>query len=96
MKARYFIQLLIVSALWGASFPMLRVAAPEMGSNVAAMLRVAIGTVTLSLIMRAVGDRMIIAPPLTMTRAQIDEMMALIRQCLDATSEQLKAEGLWG
>jgi putrescine aminotransferase len=48
------------------------------------------------LIMRAVGDRMIIAPPLTMTRAQIDEMMALIRQCLDATLEQLKAEGLWG
>ena len=30
------------------------------------------------LIMRAVGDRMIIAPPLVMTRAQIDEMMALI------------------
>lgn len=57
MKARYFIQLLIVSALWGASFPMLRIAAPEMGSNVAAMLRVAIGTVTLSLIMRAVGQR---------------------------------------
>jgi len=48
------------------------------------------------LIMRAVGDRMIIAPPLTMTRAQIDEMMALIRLCLDATLEQLKAEGLWG
>ena len=57
MKARYFIQLLIVSALWGASFPMLRVAAPEMGSNVAAMLRGAIGTITLSLIMRAVGQR---------------------------------------
>lgn len=48
------------------------------------------------LIMRAVGDRMIIAPPLTMTRAQIDEMMGLIRHCLDATLEQLKAEGLWG
>lgn len=57
MKARHFIQLLIVSALWGASFPMLRIAAPEMGPNVAAMLRVAIGTVTLSLIMRAVGQR---------------------------------------
>jgi putrescine aminotransferase len=37
------------------------------------------------LIMRAVGDRMIIAPPLTMTHAQIDEMLALIRQCLDLT-----------
>ena len=30
------------------------------------------------LVMRAVGDRMIIAPPLTMTHAQIDEMMAMI------------------
>jgi putrescine---pyruvate transaminase len=37
------------------------------------------------LIMRAVGDRMIIAPPLIMTRAQIDELMALVRKCLDLT-----------
>ena len=37
------------------------------------------------LIMRAVGDRMIIAPPLVITRAQIDEMVALIRRCLDLT-----------
>ena len=28
---------------------------------------------------------MIIAPPLVITRAQIDEMMALIRRCLDLT-----------
>lgn len=35
--------------------------------------------------MRAVGDRMIVAPPLVITRAQIDEMMALIRRCLDLT-----------
>jgi putrescine aminotransferase len=37
------------------------------------------------LIMRAVGDRMIVAPPLVMSRAQIDEMVALIRRCLDLT-----------
>ena len=37
------------------------------------------------LIMRAVGDRMIIAPPLVITRAQVDEMLALIRRCLDLT-----------
>ena len=37
------------------------------------------------LIMRAVGDRMIVAPPLVITRAQIDEMMGLIRRCLDLT-----------
>ena len=37
------------------------------------------------LIMRAVGDRMIVAPPLVVTKAQIDEMTALIRRCLDLT-----------
>jgi putrescine---pyruvate transaminase len=46
------------------------------------------------LIMRAVGDRMIIAPPLVMTRSDIDEMMRLIRQALDLTYKDLKARGL--
>ena len=45
------------------------------------------------LIMRAVGDRMIIAPPLVTTCAQIDEMMALIHTCLDATLAQLRSAG---
>ncbi len=45
------------------------------------------------LIMRAVGDRMIIAPPLVITRAQIDEMMALIRRCLDLTLADARAGG---
>ena len=43
------------------------------------------------MIMRAVGDRMIIAPPLVITKAQIDEMVALIRSCLDKTHADLKA-----
>ena len=37
------------------------------------------------LIMRAVGDRMIIAPPLTMTHGQVDELIDLILKCLDLT-----------
>ena len=45
------------------------------------------------LIMRAVGDRMIIAPPLVTTCAQIDEMMALIRRCLDLTYDDAKSRG---
>lgn len=45
------------------------------------------------LIMRAVGDRMIIAPPLVMTRAQIDELLGLIHTCLDATLADLRAQG---
>jgi putrescine---pyruvate transaminase len=45
------------------------------------------------LVMRAVGDRMIIAPPLIITRAQIDEMFALIRQALDRTYAEARAAG---
>jgi putrescine aminotransferase len=45
------------------------------------------------LIMRAVGDRMIIAPPLTMSHAQIDEMMALIKSCLDLTLRDARKNG---
>ena len=45
------------------------------------------------LIMRAVGDRMIIAPPLVMTRAQADELIGLIRHCLDLTWADLQQRG---
>jgi putrescine---pyruvate transaminase len=45
------------------------------------------------LIMRAVGDRMIVAPPLIVTRAQIDEMVALIRRCLDLTLADARRSG---
>jgi len=45
------------------------------------------------MIMRAVGDRMIIAPPLVMSCAQIDEMIATIRFCLDATLADLRQRG---
>ena len=45
------------------------------------------------LIMRAVGDRMIIAPPLVMTRSQIDELMALVRKALDLTLADATRQG---
>jgi len=45
------------------------------------------------LVMRAVGDRMIIAPPLVMTHAQIDEMAALITRCLDLTLAEARQRG---
>jgi putrescine aminotransferase len=47
------------------------------------------------LIMRAVGDRMIIAPPLVMTHAEIDELLRLIRNALDLTLQELKQKGLY-
>ncbi|MCC6706510.1 MAG: aspartate aminotransferase family protein [Gammaproteobacteria bacterium] len=37
------------------------------------------------LIMRAVGDTMIIAPALVMSRGEIDELLTLARRCLDLT-----------
>ncbi len=45
-------------------------------------------------IMRAVGDRMIIAPPLVMTMSDIDDMIGLIRDALDLTLTDLKARNL--
>ena len=45
-------------------------------------------------IMRAVGDRMIIAPPLVMSRGDIDEMIDLIRRALDLTLRDLRARGV--
>jgi putrescine aminotransferase len=48
------------------------------------------------LIMRAVGDRMIIAPPLVMTRADVDELARRIRVVLDLTWAELLAQGLVG
>eukprot|EP01034_Spumella_vulgaris_P044900 gene44900-55878_t len=31
MKTRHFIQLIAMSALWGASFPLIRIASPALG-----------------------------------------------------------------
>lgn len=41
------------------------------------------------LVMRSVGDTMIIAPPLVITREQIDELIALARHALDETAIRL-------
>lgn len=48
------------------------------------------------IIMRAVGDRMIIAPPLVMTRADIDEMVSRIRAALDDTLAELRRRSMIG
>ena len=45
------------------------------------------------LVMRAVGDRMIIAPPLTISHAEIDTLMGLIVRCLDLTLEEVTRKG---
>ncbi|MFZ1417854.1 MAG: aspartate aminotransferase family protein [Burkholderiaceae bacterium] len=47
------------------------------------------------LVMRAVGDRMIIAPPLVISHAEIDELVDLARKALDATLADLKERDLY-
>ncbi|MGH1483153.1 MAG: aspartate aminotransferase family protein [Geminicoccales bacterium] len=46
------------------------------------------------LVMRHVGDRMIIAPPLVMTKADIDKLIERALQSLDETYASIKEDGL--
>ncbi|MDX5358888.1 MAG: aspartate aminotransferase family protein [Rhodobacterales bacterium] len=48
-----------------------------------------------NLVMRHVGDRMIIAPPLVITPAQIDVLIERAWKSLDEAAAKVKAEGLW-
>jgi putrescine aminotransferase len=45
-------------------------------------------------VMRAVGHRMIVAPPLVITREEIDRMIRLIRTALDKTLVDVRQLGL--
>ena len=53
MKTRHLLQLVLLSALWGASFLFIRIASPVLGPQVAAALRIGLATLTLMAIMRA-------------------------------------------
>lgn len=53
MKTKYFLQLIALSALWGASFMLIRIASPVLGPNVLAALRIGMATLTLAVLMRA-------------------------------------------
>ncbi len=48
-----------------------------------------------NLIMRHVGDRMVISPPLVITKAEIDTLIVRARKALDEAYEEVKAAGLW-
>jgi putrescine---pyruvate transaminase len=42
-----------------------------------------------NLIMRATGDRMLLSPPLVITRTEIDEIVSKAKKAIDATAQQL-------
>ena len=52
MQTRHFLQLILLSALWGASFPMIRIASPAFGPWGLAGLRCALAAVVLALLMQ--------------------------------------------
>jgi drug/metabolite transporter (DMT)-like permease len=51
MQARHFLQLVLLSAVWGASFPLIRVAVPAFGPFAMACLRCALAAVVLAVLM---------------------------------------------
>jgi drug/metabolite transporter (DMT)-like permease len=57
VKTKHFAQLVTLSALWGASFMLIRIASPLLGPNVLAALRIGVATVTLMILMRAMRHR---------------------------------------
>lgn len=57
MQTRHFVQLIAMSALWGASFPFLRIASPALGPWLTAGLRCALAALTLSLLMHWLRNR---------------------------------------
>jgi drug/metabolite transporter (DMT)-like permease len=52
MHARHFLQLVLLSAVWGASFPLIRIASPAFGPLPMACLRCALAACVLALLMR--------------------------------------------
>jgi drug/metabolite transporter (DMT)-like permease len=52
MQLRHFLQLVFLSALWGGSFPLIRIAAPVFGPWGMAGIRCALAAVVLALLMR--------------------------------------------
>lgn len=54
MQARHFVQLIGMSALWGASFPLLRIASPAFGPMALAGIRCGLAALVLALLMREI------------------------------------------
>ena len=41
------------------------------------------------LVVRAVGQSMVMSPPLTISHAEVDDMVAILARALDATAQKL-------
>ncbi len=57
MRTRHFAQLVGLSAMWGASFPLVRIASPELGPWVVAAARCVLASLVLGLLMHLLRQR---------------------------------------
>ncbi len=57
MKTRHFFQLIALSAMWGASFPLIRIASPAFGPFGLAGIRCLLAALVLGILMRALRQR---------------------------------------
>lgn len=57
MQTRHFAQLILLSALWGGSFPLIRVASPAFGPWGLAGIRCVLAALVLAVLMRALRQR---------------------------------------
>jgi drug/metabolite transporter (DMT)-like permease len=57
MKTRHFLQLIAMSALWGASFPLIRIASPALGPFGLAGVRCILAALVLAALMRVLRNR---------------------------------------
>ncbi|NBQ88253.1 MAG: DMT family transporter [Betaproteobacteria bacterium] len=57
MQSRHFVQIVGLSAFWGASFPLLRIASPAFGPITLAALRCALAALVLAVLMRLLREQ---------------------------------------
>ena len=57
MQPRHFLQLIALSALWGGSFPLLRIASPALGPWLLAGLRCVLAAAVLGILMHVLRER---------------------------------------
>ncbi len=57
MRTRHFLQLIFLSALWGASFPLIRIASPAFGPMGLAGIRCLLAALVLAVLMRVLRER---------------------------------------
>ena len=49
----------------------------------------------LGLLVRPLINMCVMSPPLVITRSQIDDMVAILREGISRTMDDLRAEGFW-